>query len=160
MPVYVFTYHAYRSWMPDHKRGFVRRKEGVLPADFALANVYRQQAVQEEIDFDAGLQKLLIDELQIACAKQSYELHFVATEPTHVHALVSWRTGRTWVQVRAGLRSLISRRLNREHGRRAWLSDGASRKKVKDQAHFDRLAAEYLPKHRGWKWHPGRGLFK
>src|SRR4051794_35604479 len=29
MPCYLFTYHAYGSWMPDHKRGYVHRGQGV-----------------------------------------------------------------------------------------------------------------------------------
>jgi hypothetical protein len=71
MPVYLFTYHAYRSWMPDRNRGFVRRKEGILPADRGLSNVYKQQAICDEVELAETLQKLLIEELQIACQKIS-----------------------------------------------------------------------------------------
>jgi len=81
MPCYLFTYHAYASWMPDREEGHVRRGEGILSAD---------------------------------------------------------------------------EKLNRELERRTWLSEGASRKQVKDQAHFDYLINEYVPLHRGWKMEGGR----
>jgi hypothetical protein len=29
MPVYLFTYHAYRSWMPDRPEGFVQEGRGI-----------------------------------------------------------------------------------------------------------------------------------
>ena len=160
MPVYLFTFHAYRSWMPDHEEGFVRRGEGVLPQNQALSNIYRQQASDSEVDFEADIQGILIDEVQVASGKQDYELHFVATDSTHLHVLLSWRSDKTWQQVRRGLKTSISLRLIRELGERPWLSEGASRKRVKDQSHFDHLIRTYLPKHRGWKWQTGRGLFK
>ena len=36
MPVYLFTFHAYGSWLPDNPRGYVRRKEGIQPQDVPL----------------------------------------------------------------------------------------------------------------------------
>ena len=33
MPVFMFTLHAYRSWMPDHRRGFVIRSKGIQKRD-------------------------------------------------------------------------------------------------------------------------------
>jgi hypothetical protein len=159
MPVYLFTYHAYRSWMPDRDRGFVRRGEGVLPTDQTLSNIYKQQAKEDEVIFTAVIQQILIDEVLVACGKQDCEAHFIATDSTHLHVLVSWKSEKTWQQVRTGLKTSISLRLKRERGKRTWLSEGASRKQVKDQSHFDRLVRQYLPKHRGWKWQPEAGLF-
>jgi REP element-mobilizing transposase RayT len=160
MPVYLFTYHAYRSWMPDREEGFVQRGEGVQPKNQALSNIYRQQANEDQLDFSEETQKKLIDEVLIAGKHQGFDAHFIATDSTHVHVLVSWKTDRTWKQLRNRLKTSISIRLNRELGRRTSLSEGASRKQVKDQSHFDRLVRQYLPKHRGWKWQAGRGLFK
>lgn len=160
MPVYLFTFHAYRSWMPDHKRGFVRRKEGVLPPNRAVSNIYKQQALADEVGFDERLQRSVIDELKCSCTKQTWQLHFVSTDITHVHALVSWRSNQTWMQVRTSLKSSLSRNLNREHGKRPWFSEGASRKQVRDEKHFNHLVKTYLPKHTGLKWQEKRGLFK
>jgi hypothetical protein len=84
----------------------------------------------------------------------------VATEPTHVHVLVSWSSDRTWQVVRAKLRESLTRRLNREIKRQEWFSKSPSRKRVKDQAHFDYLVGEYLPKHSGLKWSEERGVFR
>ena len=37
MPCYLFTFHAYGTWMPDREEGFVRREQGILPPDEELA---------------------------------------------------------------------------------------------------------------------------
>ncbi|MEM1355661.1 MAG: hypothetical protein AAGH88_12345 [Planctomycetota bacterium] len=42
MPVYHFTFHAYGTWMPDHAKGYVRRKLGILPPDAKMAEQYRR----------------------------------------------------------------------------------------------------------------------
>ena len=89
MPVYFFTYHAYLSWLPDHKKGYTDRKHGVLPPDPDQANRYRSRASEDPILFNDGIQQAAIDELIIACEKQGLALHGIATEPTHVHVLVS-----------------------------------------------------------------------
>jgi hypothetical protein len=75
----------------------------------------------------------------------------VATETTHVHLLVSWSDDRTFEQLRRGIRESITRRLNAHH-RRKWLEAGGSRKRVRDEKHFNYLMDQYLPNHRGWKW--------
>jgi hypothetical protein len=159
MPVYLFTFHAYRSWLPDRSRGFVRRHQGVLPRDEGLAARYRQQANEQPASFAPDRQLLMIDELTIAFEKQSCRGHFIATERGHVHVLVSWRDGRAWGKLRNGLKQSLTRRLNRHLRREHWFSEGASRKRVKDRGHFDFLVNEYLPSHRGWKWREGNTPF-
>ena len=160
MPCYLFTYHAYGSWMPDREQGFVRRGEGILPANTALAQRYRQRATQAEIHFDDASQKLLIEAVIEGCECRGLRLHFVAAETTHFHVLVSWSTEQAWKTVRTGLKSSLSRRLNRELGRKRWWADGSSRKQVNDQDHFEYLVGTYLPKHKGWKWQEGVGMFR
>jgi hypothetical protein len=41
MPCYLFTYHAYLSWMPDRPQGYVRRKKGIFPPDEEKAEAYK-----------------------------------------------------------------------------------------------------------------------
>jgi len=160
MPCYLFTYHAFGSWMPDREEGFVRRGEGVLPSDEPLGRQYRERAGQSEVTFDAAVQALLIAECRTAFEKQRCRGHYVATETTHLHVLVSWPDERDWSKLRAGLRASLSRRLNKEYGKRAWFVDGSSRRRVKDQDHFDHLVTEYLPNHGGWKWREGAEPFQ
>jgi hypothetical protein len=160
MPCYLFTFRAYGSWMPDREEGFVRRKQGILPPDEELAEDYKRRANEDTVLFDANIQRLLIDEVRIACEKQRYRGHCVATEPTHVHALVSWTDEREWLKIRSGLKTSLTMRLNRDVKRRKhWFVDSASRKQVKDHKHFDHLVTEYLPSHRGWKWREDCELF-
>jgi hypothetical protein len=47
--VYHFTYHAYRSWMPDNPKGYVRRGEGILPPDAEMARLYAKAARAKEV---------------------------------------------------------------------------------------------------------------
>jgi REP element-mobilizing transposase RayT len=161
MPCYLFTFHAYRTWLPDREGGFVRRKQGVLPPDEELGQQYCERAKDDEVIFDARLQILLIEETQIACKKQNYRGHYIATEPTHIHALISWPDERPWLKIRDGLKSSLTRRLNRDVRRRdKWFVESASRKHVKDDTHFDHLVNTYLPSHGGWKWREGGEVFR
>lgn len=160
MPVYLFTYHAYGSWMPDHERGYTPRGDGVRPPNDAMAERYRANQRDPTVVFDEPIQRLLIDETQVAAKFQRLRVHFLATEPTHLHALVSWTDGRPWHTVRAQLRASLTRRMNRELRRRTWFGESASRRAVVDQEHFDHLVSSYLPDHGGWKWSPAEGLYR
>ena len=57
MPVYFFSYHAYRSWMPDHRRGYTRRGEGYQPTDEEMARHYRENSKSDGVLFDEELQR-------------------------------------------------------------------------------------------------------
>jgi hypothetical protein len=161
MPCYLFTFHAYRTWMPDREEGFVRRKQGIVPADEELARKYEGRAIEEEVWFDSDAQLLLIAEARIACEKQRYRGHCIATEPTHLHVLVSWPDERPWLRIRSGLKTSLTRRLNRDvRNRRHWFVDSSSRKQVREQSHFDHLVNTYLPSHCGWKWREGGDPFR
>ena len=160
MPCYLFTYHAYQSWMPDRPQGYVHRKKGILPPDEEKADIYKKRAKQSKILFSETMQRLLLKEFIVSCRMQSLRAHFFSTEATHVHVLVSWKDDRSWFVVRNGIKSSFSRRLNKEESRRRWFSDGASRKHVKDQTHFDYLVARYLPSHKGWKCQEGNPPFR
>jgi REP element-mobilizing transposase RayT len=160
MPCYLFTYHAYRSWMPDRAQGYVRRHEGILPPDPAMAARYRRDAAYEEIWFKAQHQEQVVTTIETAVTHIQCRLHFVSTDAAHIHALVSWQGTRTWLQNRTSLKRSVTLVLKEKFDDRPWLSDGASRKWVRDAAHFEYLVNEYLPKHDGWKWREGRGLFK
>jgi REP element-mobilizing transposase RayT len=174
MPVYLFTFHAYRSWMPGHPRGYTRRGEGYLATDEEAARQYAENAAGEAVLFDRALQRALIEEAQTACRHQQIRLHGGSTEPTHVHLLVSWKHGKSWMAVRTGLKTSLSLRLKREGEERdcqsgendghneegRWelrLSRGGSRKHVKDREHFSHLMRKYLPDHGGVKWFEYRG---
>ena len=159
MPCYLFTFHAYASWMPDRRRGYVVRKQGILPQNENRAKVYRQRARERQAVFDETIQRAMLEEFPIACEKQRLRGHFMATESTHVHLLVSWPDERDWSIIRSGLKQSLTRHLRRTIAKRTWFSDGASRKRVLDREHFGYLAGEYLPSHRGWKWREGSGVF-
>jgi hypothetical protein len=158
MPCYLFTYHAYGSWLPDHPRGYVQRGKGILPPDAEMAARYRGNLLQDAVRFDAQIQKLLIEGTLEACRHQELTCHFIATEVTHAHVLVSWKTERSWMLVRRQIRGNITRSLNKEFCRQEWFSKSPSRKRVKDQEHFDHLISSYLPKHSGLKWSQKEGI--
>jgi hypothetical protein len=161
MPCYLFTFHAFGTWMPDREEGFVKRTKGILPPDEQLARKYRGIAKEDEVAFGANRQLLLIEETRIACDKQRYRGHYIATEVTHVHVLISWPDERPWLKIRNGLKSSLTRRLNRDVQQRdKWFVESASRKRVKDDNHFDHLVNTYLPSHGGWKWREGSDPFR
>jgi hypothetical protein len=160
MPCYLFSYHAYGSWLPDRQRGYVRRGQGIVPPDKEMAERYRSNLKHAVVRFDAAIQQCLIEEALVACEHQQLRCHYISTETTHVHVLVSWTSDRSWEVVRAKLRESLTRRLNREFTRQEWFSKSPSRKRVKDRPHFDYLMTDYLRRHSGWKWREGRGLFR
>ncbi|MEZ6191279.1 MAG: hypothetical protein R3C45_08310 [Phycisphaerales bacterium] len=159
MPVYHFTYHAYGTWLPDKPRGYTRHKTGIHPPDPRMAQRYRDNMAEPPASFPRTVQRALIDELITACDRQSYQPHAAATDKTHLHVIVAWKTTRAWRRVRAGLQHSLSRRLNQGFGKRTWFVAHPSRKRVKDKGHYDYLIQRYLPDHRGWKWDYQRGLY-
>src|SRR5437868_2740263 len=104
MPRYLFTFHAYGSWMPDRKRGYVKRGKGILPRDPKMAQNYRNNMNERPVEFDAEVQKLMIYEWQVASSYQHFRLHGIGTDPTHIHGLVSWRDPRGWEPLRKSIR--------------------------------------------------------
>lgn len=164
VPVYLFTFHAYLSWLADRHEGYVRRDEGILPRDLDVSDMYSRNAKHDGLVLDETLQRLMIEEAIIACTKQSLHLHGASTDPSHVHLLVSWKSDKEWLPVRTALKTSLSRRLN-EHRRTQkvsadvgpTLSRAGSRRHVRDRGHFDYLMGEYLPDHRGIQWYEDRG---
>jgi hypothetical protein len=72
MPVYHFTLHAYRTWSPDHLRGFVQRERGIQPPNEPLAREYDRVAKFEPVEFDRALQQVLICGLIDICQRRSW----------------------------------------------------------------------------------------
>jgi hypothetical protein len=102
----------------------------------------------------------LIAKTHAICAGDDYRLHGAGTEPTHLHALMSWQDDALdFRKVRGRIKNLLSLHLSRRVGvtGRPWFSGGSSRRRVEDQKHFDHLMKVYLPRHRGVGWYEGRG---
>ena len=149
MAVYLFTIHAYGSWLPDRGRGYVRRGEGVLPTDEQMAGWYRRDMSDDVVQFDRAAQRVIVDAVCRHCDALDYELYAVVTDQTHVHVLVGCKTYKAWGAVQRGLKSAISRGLNAELQPQQCLSRGANCKRIVDKSHFDHLMTHYLPSHRG-----------
>lgn len=159
MPCYLFTWHAYATWMPDRQQGYVRKGRGILPTDRAEAERYRARQKEAVACFDEAVQRLLIEECIATASFRRFRLHGVATEATHMHVLVSWPDERPFAELCRGLRESLSRRLNAVL-RRRWLSKDGSRKRVRDEGHWAYLMNKYLPGHSGWKWREGVGFYR
>ena len=160
MAVYFMTLHAYRSWPPDHPRGYVRRHEGILPPDPERAGEYDERATQEPVTFDAEMQNVMIAGAYDICTRRKWRLHAIVFEPNHVHLLISWHGFTPWLDVRAKVKTLLSLFLGRlvsEQGRN-WFVDGGSRKRVTTPGHFNYLIETYIPKHSEQKWFEGEPL--
>src|SRR5262245_39929382 len=105
MPCYLFTFHAYGSWLPNRKRGYVHRGDGILPPDIRMAQLYRSNLKQAEVRFDQTAQRHLVEAALQSAERQNLRCHFVSSDPTHVHILVSWSYERAWQIVRRQLGS-------------------------------------------------------
>lgn len=152
MPCYFFTFHAYGTWLPDRKRGFIRHDgEGVHKQDIALGQTYKQQMKQDIVYFDHKAQQCMIQALLDAADIIDIRLHGIGTDTTHLHILTSWYGQRTWEQLRYKLKRVLTYRLAELH-QQQWFVRAGSRKRVKDHEHFNYLMHEYIPKHQGHKW--------
>ncbi|MEM9789803.1 MAG: hypothetical protein AAF842_05285 [Planctomycetota bacterium] len=156
MPVYLFTMHTHGSWLPDRARGYVKRGRGVLAADTRMAGWYREAMTADVVRWDAAQQRAVIASVREKGEVKGWEVYAIATDPTHVHALIGWRSRETWEVLRRGLKSSITRRLNEVFGKQTWLTAGGSRKRVSDPDHFAYLRRTYLPSHRGVCWDADR----
>jgi hypothetical protein len=163
MPCFLFTYHAFGTWLPDRSEGFVHWREGLQPADEKLAAAYKRKmkvAGRSEAIFDESVPLILIEELQRAAMFQKFRLHSAATETTHLHAVVSWADERAPLPLSEEVKKSLSLRLGKDVAKRKWLAKGGHERRVKDQEHFDYLKLVYLPSHSGWKWEEGCGLYR
>ena len=159
MPVFLFTYHAYGTRLPDREQGYVRRKQGTLPPDEEAAKLYRDQMQQDAVSFGGEAQLQIIQAVRNTEPHIDITIRMVVTDPTHAHVLLQWTHERGWKSLRTSVKTAISIALKKQQDK-AWLSEGASAKQVKDEAHLHYLENQYLPDHRGWKWSSAKGLFK
>ena len=160
MAVYHFTLHAYRSWSPDHKRGYTVRGKGYQKPDRDRAGQYNHRANFSKVEFDSLLQEILILGTHDICRQRSWRLHCVGTEASHVHIVISWRGFKPWREVMEKLKNLLSLFLGRatdQPGRKWFVTDG-SRKRVMNQQHLDHLLTDYVPDHPGLFWIEGDPL--
>jgi hypothetical protein len=160
MPVYLFTYHAYQSWLPDKAKGFVQKGKGIQTSNKSLADAYRKAATHEPFEFNSLTQCRLIWKARAVCGSDGYRLHGGASETTHLHVVVSWLDAALrFAKVRGRIKNLMSLDLSRRAGTtgRPWFSDESSRRRVKDEAHLAYLLETYMPRHRGVGWYEDRG---
>ncbi len=149
MPTYLYSFHGYGTWMPDHRRGFVKRGRGVQPTNPRLASAYRSNQREPTAHFTDEVQRIIVEAARDAAEHLDAVLHIVATDPTHAHLLLSWRHDRPWHSMRRSVKYALTHALKERVERRTWLSEGASRKRVRGHAHFDYLLLAYLPDHVG-----------
>lgn len=157
MPVYLLTYHAYQSWMPDHPRGYTRRDEGVLPPDSEMSKSYRRLAHHEEIVFTERHQRIILDTAIAFCAKDDVRVHYIVTVDTHAHVLLSWKDHQVVVdRVYSRLKQSLGFSLASEFSTKGcpYFSKGGGddRKPVRHRDHFDHLMNVYMPDHAGVTW--------
>ncbi|MEM7575960.1 MAG: transposase [Planctomycetota bacterium] len=152
MPVHLFTFHAHGSWMPDRPEGFVQRKRGVLPTDSDMALAYRSRQTKPDATFTLETREAMITVLRDSAVPQNFELHAIATDPSHIHALIAWHDDRTAVRMRQKLKESLTRSLNQRFDRRTWFGRGGHDRRVRDRTHFDHLRNTYLPGHAGPNW--------
>lgn len=150
MAVYLFTFHAYRSWMPDHRRGFVQRGKGILKSNTEIAASYERRAKFDRVRFNDNDCRLLLDEALVVCNAPSREwrLHIGVSVFNHLHLLVSWENFVDVKRAKAVFHRALTVVLRDVYGEdRAWLARGGSQKRIVTRQHFGRLLCTYLPSH-------------
>lgn len=67
MAVYLFTIHAYSSWMPDRRQGYTVKGLGIQPQDFEAAEEYRENAKHEPVIFKTDHQQTIVNATLEVC---------------------------------------------------------------------------------------------
>jgi hypothetical protein len=161
MPIYHFTIHAYRSWRPDHPRGYTKKGEGYQLPDTDRAKAYDAAATQEAVKFDGRIQRMILSMTHSICEREGWRLEVFGADPSHLHIVVSWRKFQRWEEADRRLKNLLALRLNRQHrtaGKRWFVRGRSAPRQVKDERHFARLKDRYLPDHPGIYWRRGMPL--
>lgn len=156
MPVYHFTFHAYRSWNADHERGYLQRGEkGIKKANIPLAYMRDRLASEQPVKFNKDEAKFLVEPMEETVARRGWELYGVTVTENHLHAVVSWPTAEFDAQaVQARLKRALGYLLAKRNKtqRKSYFSRGGVPKLVKNMNHLRFLLAEYFPKHHGVFW--------
>lgn len=161
MAVYHFTIHAYRSWRPDHPRGYTRKGEGYQPPDEEMAAQYDEAASQDAVIFNDPLQKEIVILAHGICEQERWRLEAAGFDETHTHLVISWTTFISWEGVDQRLKNLLALKLNRRRGvtgKRWFVRRHSAPRRVRTRKHFDYLLTEYLPDHPGIFWKRGMTL--
>jgi len=167
MPVYLLTAHAYRSWREDHPRGYVQRGEGLKEPSERLADWRARRAHFDEARFEREMQEALHEVVVTIAREKQVRLHACCTCPTHVHALISFRSpactcgssakhcrkncpGKAraddvMVRIKRKMGQTLAKRMNTCG--RPWFSRGWDTQPVKNREHFNHHLTEYLPRH-------------
>ncbi len=152
MPCYLFTLHAYGSWLPDRPQGYVHHDTGFQPANPAIAAAYRRRMRENTTRLESKHQQQILEVLHHMEADGHLRVEAVAMDPSHVHLLASWTGPSDWSAMRRRIKHTLSHCLNTRFGQGRWFSQGGSRKRVHDHEHFDHLVSHYLLSHRGVVW--------
>jgi hypothetical protein len=155
MPVFHFTFHAYRSWNADHPRGWVQHGErGIKRASQDLA-IYRDGLSKHpEVRFTVEQQRAIILHVHDICGRREWHPYAISADATHVHIVVAWDQDVTMEKVRDTVKRLLGYLLAQDAGTKGkpWFSHGADEKAVRSKRHLRYLLYEYLPKHLGEFW--------
>src|SRR3954452_16771961 len=142
MAVYHFTLHAYRSWRPDHPRGFTVKGIGYQPPDPVAADVYDENAKQDPVVFDDRTQREILVLAHQICEEEGWRLELAVFDETHTHLVLSWTGFVPWEEVDRRLKNLLVLKLNRLHGtpgKRWFVRRHSAPRQVNDREPFDRL---------------------
>jgi len=152
MPVHLFTFHGYRTWMPDHPDGYSRKGEGTFAPDDEMNANYDARSKFPEITFDEARQRIVVDACSEVCRNLGIALYYAVCVNTHCHVLVGWRGDRVWTILHDRMKRVVAMKLAKAEGvsGRRWLVLRRSGEAVIEPKHFAHLMTEYLPGHFGY----------
>jgi hypothetical protein len=138
----------------------VHHTSGLLKPDVAIAAARDRSAKFAPVRLDAPIQRILLAAALVECQRQCWRLHGLATDPSHLHAVMHWIGFDRWAAMVKRWKKVVSFVLGRDVGPRGrrWFVRGASRKRALDRSHLDYLLDKFLPAHRGVFWREGKTL--
>jgi len=150
MPVYFFTFHAFRSWRLDDPRGYIQRDQPGVQRPNARLDKHREQSAKEPaVRFSRSQQKVLIASARDITSRRGWILYAMSATPTHTHLLIGFLEQVEVETCRNRLKSLLGKSLSDDLGRtgKRWFSRGHHTEQVVDERHMQHLIEQYIPKH-------------
>ncbi len=155
MPVYHFTFHAYRSWNTDHPEGWLQHgdPERKRPTP-DLAKHRDELSKYPPVLFTAEQQKSILHHIHDISSRRAWRPYAISADATHLHIVIAWDDQLPMEKIRDTLKRLTGYLLAQDAGTQGkpWFSHGADEQPVHNKKYLHHLLYEYLPKHHGHFW--------
>lgn len=136
---YHITFGTYGARLHGSSKPHVDRDHNEYGEPFAPTDASKEEAARDRMKFDPVSltleQRVLVESAIVdLCSRYSWPLHTMAAQTDHVHAVLT--APRDGPELREAIKSVASRVLNKQFGKRRWWAEGGSAKYLWETDYF------------------------